>query len=379
MKHHLLLRYLVAVCFMLGTLKVEASGANHIPRNNIIGIRPVAMGDAFTAVADDQNALYYNPAGLSRVPGFSMELVSMFFGTNSHVFSSSSEIQSKVSKLGGDTATSIDAIKDLLSGIQGRNHWMRYGLNPYFVLPNFGFGLLLNGELNAVVNQPLPELMKIDLNTDADVRIGYGREIFGPKLAVGASLGYRHRLGMDTTLNTEFIDKVLKGKDRIQQEMKDLITAGAGMGVDIGMLFTPTPFMKPTFGLSVINLGDLNFKKSSMAKDFSSKAPDNIPQEVRAGFSLRPSFGSLYLLGSAEVRKQNLPYPASEKFAFGAEAGWSNHIRAQIGLLDGFLSAGFETRLWIVNLRLATYGKESGVYQNHKPERRYVAGMKILL
>ncbi len=30
-----------------------------------VGARPVAMGQAFTGVADDANALFYNPAGLS--------------------------------------------------------------------------------------------------------------------------------------------------------------------------------------------------------------------------------------------------------------------------------------------------------------------------
>ena len=31
------------------------------------GVRPLGMGGAFTAVADDENALFYNPAGLARV------------------------------------------------------------------------------------------------------------------------------------------------------------------------------------------------------------------------------------------------------------------------------------------------------------------------
>ena len=31
--------------------------------------RPSSMGGAFTAVADDENVLFYNPAGLSRMFG----------------------------------------------------------------------------------------------------------------------------------------------------------------------------------------------------------------------------------------------------------------------------------------------------------------------
>ena len=34
------------------------------------GSRPMGMGGAFTAISDDENALFYNPAGLNRIkPG----------------------------------------------------------------------------------------------------------------------------------------------------------------------------------------------------------------------------------------------------------------------------------------------------------------------
>jgi len=40
-----------------------------------IGARPMAMGGAFTAVADDVNALFYNPAGLSKLNYFEASLL----------------------------------------------------------------------------------------------------------------------------------------------------------------------------------------------------------------------------------------------------------------------------------------------------------------
>lgn len=42
-----------------------------------IGARPVAMGQAFTAVADDANALFYNPAGIAFYPQFDASLTIM--------------------------------------------------------------------------------------------------------------------------------------------------------------------------------------------------------------------------------------------------------------------------------------------------------------
>ena len=39
------------------------------------GVRPLGMGGAFTAVADDENALFYNPAGLSALKGLELGLL----------------------------------------------------------------------------------------------------------------------------------------------------------------------------------------------------------------------------------------------------------------------------------------------------------------
>jgi len=37
-----------------------------------VGIRPVAMGNAFTAISDDGNAVFWNPSGLGQVRGFGL-------------------------------------------------------------------------------------------------------------------------------------------------------------------------------------------------------------------------------------------------------------------------------------------------------------------
>lgn len=42
-----------------------------------MGVRPVAMGGAFTAVADDGNGLFWNPAGLGMAKGFAVNFMTM--------------------------------------------------------------------------------------------------------------------------------------------------------------------------------------------------------------------------------------------------------------------------------------------------------------
>jgi len=47
-----------------------------------VGARPLAMGGAFVAVADDVNATYWNPAGLSQIPAGKIEITGMHTTTN---------------------------------------------------------------------------------------------------------------------------------------------------------------------------------------------------------------------------------------------------------------------------------------------------------
>jgi hypothetical protein len=52
----------------------------------IEGIRPMAMGGAFVAVANDENALFYNPAGLARINYWRFTLPNWTYGTDTRSF-----------------------------------------------------------------------------------------------------------------------------------------------------------------------------------------------------------------------------------------------------------------------------------------------------
>jgi hypothetical protein len=56
------------LCFAAKAFGVDASGATGMTSFKLLrGARPAGMAGAFSAVADDVNALYYNPAGLNEL------------------------------------------------------------------------------------------------------------------------------------------------------------------------------------------------------------------------------------------------------------------------------------------------------------------------
>ena len=60
---------IVTICFalmcFLGFVNAAAD-TRYEPLLLVRGIRPMGLGNAFEAIADDQNAFHYNPAGLAQ-------------------------------------------------------------------------------------------------------------------------------------------------------------------------------------------------------------------------------------------------------------------------------------------------------------------------
>src|SRR6476620_8358071 len=70
-------RFLLILSLLAGTARAE------LLRENFEGIRPLGMGNAFLAVADDSNVLWYNPAGLADVKGVHFNLIDGTLGVDS--------------------------------------------------------------------------------------------------------------------------------------------------------------------------------------------------------------------------------------------------------------------------------------------------------
>jgi len=67
---------IVLICFSSSSFAVSKVGSTAAPFLNIaVGARAVGMGGAFTAMADDATALYWNPAGIAGIEKFQVSLV----------------------------------------------------------------------------------------------------------------------------------------------------------------------------------------------------------------------------------------------------------------------------------------------------------------
>src|SRR5687768_7371757 len=126
-----------AACFALlsGSL---ALAVEH--RWTHFGLRPLGMGNAYVGVADDFNALFYNPAGLARLKSWDLEVFNPALEIASHTV----DTIENVSKLGSGDTGDLSEVLALFRSETGHVHHFAGYLTPHFIVKHFGMGLGLD-------------------------------------------------------------------------------------------------------------------------------------------------------------------------------------------------------------------------------------------
>jgi long-subunit fatty acid transport protein len=266
-------RLMAAICIVLlcGPAAAAAQSVSGIPAAFLdigYGARPMGMGGAFVALADDANAVLWNPAGLAGLER--TQLTGMYarqMGLVPYGFVGFAQPVSPRSSLGAGAITSGDAALHettaLLSvahrltpglslGISAKARMATYGNDPAGVWdPDgggnrqvqgraLGFGMDL-GLLYALTDQTSLGLMWRDafssVDWDAGNEAGTARG-GGEPVPMALILGTAHRLGDDVTLSL-VLDRALQadGTDRIrlgyENRLWSLVILRGGYGQQI--------------------------------------------------------------------------------------------------------------------------------------------------
>lgn len=357
--------------------------------SQIIGSRPAGLGGAFTAVADDQNALFYNPAGLAHLDSTFAAILDMRVAASAGSGGVGSLIQdienvgAEAKKLTQNQGTQETIKTAMKVGELVSSKTVAFGTQSqsYFATKNLGFALTTSMNLGFGVHaQILPEVADFGLVTDGDFRAAYSHQFLDGKASLGVAPYYRMRAqgGLANFSVTE-----LKEFDRV---VKSTISVGHGFGTDFGLMIRPVEAMSPTFGLSILNVGDTKFYKASYLESVQAfkdseiaGTPDSVKQVVNVGFSVSPIDGPGFVRLSGELREINRPSPAELKPAFGVETGFrSRFIRALIdaGWGNNNWTAGIEHRSF-VKLRFATYVEPELFFDRKENQRVWVVSLGL--
>jgi long-chain fatty acid transport protein len=224
----------------------------------------IGRGNAFAATANNPSALYYNPAGITQLPGFQVQVgVLNYLGITSDYKNDTTGASAK-------TDWQVVPIPQFYATYTPSNYCLSYGLGVYAP-----FGLHLTWPDNGPFNDLAIEgkIDYISINPEVAWEID-------PKLsiAIGPTFNYSTaslRQGIGLTPNDSF---AFDG-------------SAWGFGYHAGILWKPCS--KISVGANYRNPGSINYQGSS---DFSPYLPAtattakvNFPQIAAGGISYRPT------------------------------------------------------------------------------------------
>ncbi|MCM2279531.1 MAG: hypothetical protein NDJ89_15755 [Oligoflexia bacterium] len=358
------MRRLSPVVSMLLAALFTMSGAVRVARAEPLrelyrGARAQAMGNAFTALADDEQAIFYNPAGLAGIQKHAI-----------HYFVSDLEISRDIIGNYQSLSTISSPSGDAMNAMMGKNTNGRAQLSPSFVMPNFGVAILLDQQFAVMAkNQALPNIT-LGYQATNGVQVAYGVSLLGGRrrnqntdlrLGVGGKVMWRRggfrQIGLTQMLNLD------------ADSLKAMFGSyGRGLGFDVGLqsVMQVNSRLQMNAGIALTEIGDMKFlsgadtQKGNLSAGVAFKY--RLPQ---VGIAL--AYDYRHILDDADWRK---------KFHLGSEFQLPM-LSLYFGLNQLKLSYGVAFDAWLVKVTALTYTEELGTTLGQDPERRFMLRLAL--
>ena len=376
------------------------------------GIRPMGMGNAFTSVGNDDNAVFSNPAGLarSRNPRSKNSVHSFIFpglvvGGNSQA----------IKGIRTDASKPKNYFTNIVSGSQknpqqmSTTEMMAY---PSIILGNKGGATFLLGFPARSQNK----IQFIDSANPWNAQISSVTTV-GAALAIASqSRGGSFTYGLSLRPNTRYSyvsqaeNLQNKGFSHFKEQVKNSGAKTTGVGADAGIQITAGDFWLPTLGIAIRNIptgcvqdytnpvtGQVQAvcgsrRTGTVKSDAASTQLD--PTEIRAGFSIIPRgridgnrvnlrlavdafpipvvlSGKSY--GLSNINVNQLVHAGAELYFGNAVVQKGFALRA--GSNDGQLTYGGSLNLLGISLQYASYSVATGKTASGPKDRRHLLGL----
>ncbi|SCY74154.1 conjugal transfer protein TraF [Desulfoluna spongiiphila] len=354
---------MLCVCAVLCLL--ASTGQSEPYRSFHMGVRPLGMGGAFTAVADDQNAMDYNPAGLSRTEGVGV-------GILNPMVVASEDTYDLISDYDDIDQNDVAEVIELLKKYVGENHHITLAADVYagFRLGNVGVMVagVGRGGADLTIRNPVYPVLSVVSDVDYGGQAGVGYALpHVPGLSLGVGVKALNRSSIDETYTAADI-----ADDDFEDTLDDDQVDGTDASFDLGMIWSREieGVTRVSLGLAGINIREMDFGD---ARDQESQYNAGVAFTQRFfGFALTEAFDyhdiTDNLTGDGSTEK---------KLHMGAELEFPILLALRAGLSQGYYTAGATVDFSFLRLDVATYGEEIGVYGGQKEDRRYAAQLSL--
>jgi hypothetical protein len=368
------------------------------------GIRPVAMGGAFTAVANDANAYFYNPAGLTQIQKWQIQIANLPVTISNDTLDLYTWINDNQTQLEKFDEQSYDTQVKLMNDITNQVSKLKVHVSGSILNPNFissPIGLRNNLKMNFGVGI-------FDLY---DVRIGVNNGLLVPNIDMVGNLDVvgmapfafkmeKTPFDLPGSLSVAGTLKLLR-RGRIEELRKSVlefeefdpkIQQGNGVGLDFGSLYQFNE--QWNFGLMVSDIfgTPITYEQVTSNNITRPETTEIITPKVNMGVALRPK--NLYYWKNKFLPLKNhwvfaadvtditntdeklLSASFFKKLHLGAEYQ-TKMLAIRGGVNSGYPSFGLGLNLWLVKLDYAFYGEELGMYAGQIVEWNHMVAMSI--
>jgi hypothetical protein len=325
---------------------------------SIRGIRALGMGDAFTAVADDQNVFFYNPAGSTQRTGSLVTIIDLPVTIGTDLMDAVDFIDANENKLTNfNTLTpqeQANLINDIDRTISKLNPHLGVGLpnTNYLSGPigngwHWGTGGFGQVEGSFRMNTGLIPSLDYDVNADVIIPVNVAKRFKSVwkapgQVGVGINLKYvqRNQIKED---NVSFL--------QLEDFSAPQMQKAAGFGADLGLLYQPN--QRWNIGLTSLDfLGtSLDFDAVAAEKGFTAKAAhkSSVKPRWNAGFAWTPGRLGLSSFGVATKNRLLLAMDVKDLFNADSKVFFGDGIVADTAWTHLYLGA--EYRWWFLRFR----------------------------
>jgi|GEM_PF-774754 len=354
------------ICFLTSAGSADAKYAHTLFYETV---RTSGMGGACVAVADDQQALHCNPAGLCQVKDKAYAPIS----ANAEINQDFRRVKNKTDGLSdNDTPEARTANNQILSSIMGqRARSVMSNLAYYLGGTGYGAAFLYQAAAETRVIRPTSPRIQAIGDVDSVLSGSISRPVPGTRIAFndkaegwwGATLKF---------LSRRSIDKEFDARDFAGLSENDLRSnefKGATFDFDGGTFWKLKNKWNSTIGLFVANLFESEIDPSI----------GRLRRVVSLGTTIRPLKGenAQKLMLAADYWDLGGSGSEMSKRRLGMEFQALKWLKLRGGIRGGYLSAGCTATFREARLEFATYSEEVGPRPGDREDRRYSVSLGI--
>lgn len=316
-------------------------------------VRALGMGNAYTAIVDNSDAIYYNPAGLSRIQGMHLTIMDPYLGINDI-----SDIQDTITD--ANDSSDADSFVTLIRDLYGENLWFGGGAKVAFSMKGLAVAYYSQAELSAYMTNPAYPTLDLTYKQDTGFHLGFSFDM--GMLSMGFGIRNIDRTGGSLPVSVDVLENL--NQDAVEES---IMLEGTGVGLDFGLLFSGGGVFDPSIAFTWHNVGDVNFTASG-----SGDAPTTETGYMSLGLGMNIDLPLVNIRPALDYKFIDYTdVELAKKLDLGVEIDLPL-VTARAGMHHGYYTLGASMDLFFMKLDLATFAEELGGYAGQREDRRYM-------